>query len=108
MGGFRVAHLSDIHLGYKSGRRETPDHVNVRVQDGYTLLHAIVSDVIAEGVDAVVIAGDMFHSPRPDVRTICVAQDELRRFADANIPVCLSGSWSTRDDAISLALSTAS
>ena len=106
MGGFRVAHLSDIHLGYKSGRRETPDHVNVRVQDGYTLLHAIVSDVIAEGVDAVVIAGDMFHSPRPDMRTICVAQDELRRFADANIPVyLLAGNHEAVDSASEIASS---
>ena len=104
--GFRIAHLSDIHLGYKSGRRETPDHVNVRVQDGYTLLHAIVTDVIAEGVDAVVIAGDMFHSPRPDMRTICVAQDELRRFSDSNIPVyLLAGNHEAVDSASEIASS---
>lgn len=102
----RIAHLSDLHIGYKSGRRSNDRHVNIRVQDGYNLLSTIVSQVIESDVDLVVIAGDMFHTPKPSIMDICVVQDELRRFARASIPVyLLAGNHEAVDDVSEVASS---
>lgn len=95
----KIAHLSDIHLGYRGSKRTDPvDHVNLREKDGYQAFSAVVGDVIREGVDVCVIAGDLFHTPHPDVRTVLVAQKQLRRLAKAGVSVyCLAGNHDTSD-----------
>lgn len=85
---FTIAHLSDLHLGYSSGRKKIDENgFNVRENDGYVAYEKSVDQIIEEGVDAVLVAGDMFHSPRPKNHTIVVAQEGLRRLAEAGIKV---------------------
>jgi len=96
--GFKLGHLSDLHLGYKSTRRLTPDGINVREADGYRIFSQIIDQVIEREVDAVVVAGDIFHSPSPEVRAVVFAQEQFRRLADANILVyILAGNHDTND-----------
>lgn len=96
MARMKIAHLSDLHIGYGYGAAKS--RTTARVNDGYHALRRVVSEVISEEVDAVVIAGDIFHSPAPDVRSIVFVQNQLRRLSKARIPVySLAGNHDTND-----------
>jgi hypothetical protein len=83
---FVLAHLSDLHLGYHEGDKTTRQNINWREADGYSAFHAMVTDIIKDHeVDAVLIAGDVFHFSDPSNRAIMFAQTEIRRFADAGL-----------------------
>lgn len=93
----KIALFADSHLGYRAGRAEV-NGVNLREMDGYSALHEIVSQIIAESPDVVVHGGDLFHTPTPSIRSIVKAHDELRRLVNAGIPVFLtSGNHDTSD-----------
>lgn len=82
-----IAHISDVHLGYSSGKRITSNGTNLRVTDGYAAFTEAVDQMISEKVDVVIVAGDIFHQAHPDIRTIIETQGQLRRLADKGIPV---------------------
>lgn len=82
-----IGHISDVHLGYSSGKRINKEGINLRVIDGYTAWHQAVSQMIDEKLDVVIVSGDIFHMAHPDIRTIMEAQLGLRRLADAGILV---------------------
>lgn len=88
---FKLAHLSDMHAGYRAGRKLNAEGVNLREQDGYDAMHQTFTEIIAETVDAVVIAGDTLHIPHPHIREVMEVQKQLRRLADANIKVYMLG-----------------
>ena len=94
-----LAHLSDLHLGYRSGRRVNSHGVNWREQDGYVAFKRVVDEILADKtIDFVLIAGDVFHTPTPSVRTVYVAQKQIRRLADAGLPVyILTGNHDVSD-----------
>lgn len=88
MSKFTIAHLSDLHLGYSAGKKRIDENgYNVRENDGYVAYEKAVDKIIKEKVDMVLVAGDMFHSPRPKNHTIIIAQNGLRRLAAAGIKV---------------------
>lgn len=96
--GFRIAHLSDLHLGYRATRKVDENGVNVREMDGYTAFQELVDSVLAHDVDVVIVAGDIFHTPTPSVRSVLFAQEQFRRLADAGIRVyMLAGNHDTKD-----------
>lgn len=103
---FKIAHLSDLHAGYSAYRKVNAQGINLREADGYIALSAIITSVIEEQVDCVVIAGDTFHSPSPSIRTIIFVQNQLRRLWQAGIPVyALAGNHDTNDISIDIAAS---
>lgn len=82
----RLAHISDLHLGYKSGnKRDVDTGINLREQDGYNALEEIITQIIDNKVNAVVCTGDFFHIPTPSIYTIVEGQKQLRRLANAGI-----------------------
>lgn len=83
----RIAFGSDLHLGYSNGRKVNKQGINLRQADGFIAFQKEVTDIIKHEVDAFVIGGDIFHSPKPDINAIVFAQAQFRRFADAGIPV---------------------
>lgn len=85
----KIAHISDNHLGYSTKRRLNEDGVNLRENDGYVAFDQMVTDIIENKVDFVLGGGDIFHTPNPSVRTVLFAQEQLRRFYEAGIPVYL-------------------
>lgn len=102
----KIAHLSDLHLGYKSTRKTNAQGINLREADGYIAFSKVVTEVIEEGVTAVVVAGDIFHIPTPDVRAILFAQNQFRRFWEAGIAVyLLAGNHDTNDVKVDIAAS---
>lgn len=95
---YRLAHLSDLHLGYASGIRTNANDVNLREMDGYQTLSRVAKDVVEVGVDGLVIAGDIFHSYNPPLRAVVFVQNVLRKLADAGIDIyMIAGNHDTND-----------
>lgn len=94
----KIAHISDIHAGYASGRLLNSEQVNIREQDGYDALKEIVDDVISCEPDAAVFAGDTMHVHNPSIRAMIEVKAQLRRLADAGIACyLLAGNHDTND-----------
>jgi len=95
---FKIAHLSDIHAGYTATRKVNAQGINLREADGYIALKKMITDVIDHEVDAVVIPGDTFHTPSPNMRSVQFVQRQLWRLWQAGVPVyILSGNHDVDD-----------
>ena len=79
----RLAHLADPHLGVRQYHRQTPSGINQREADVARAFRLAVEGVIAAHPDAVVIAGDLFHSVRPTNAAIVFAFKQLQRLREA-------------------------
>lgn len=77
-------HCSDIHLGKtyvdSAGREE-------RYEDFFRVFTDIIRQAVAEAVDGVLIAGDLFHYPQILPRTLARTVDALKPLQQARIPV---------------------
>lgn len=60
-----IAHLADLHLGYRAYHRMAPAGVNQRERDVAEAAARAVEGVIEARPDLVVVAGDVFHTVRP-------------------------------------------
>lgn len=88
---FKLAHLSDLHLQYRSTTKTNDQGINIREVDGYLALAKCVSEIIEERCDAVLVAGDIFHGPNPSIRAIVFAQKQFRKLADHGVKVYMLG-----------------
>lgn len=94
----KIAHISDIHLGYNSGKLKTEDDINLREQDGYDALNDTIDDIIESNVDYVVCTGDFFHNPNPSIRTIHEGLSAIKKLSNHHIPFyCLAGNHDSSD-----------
>lgn len=73
-----LAHLADLHLGYRAYHRLAPGGLNARERDVAVAFSRALDQVIAQGVDLVLVAGDVFHTVRPSNTAIA---DAFRQFA---------------------------
>jgi len=97
----RFIHTADIHLGktYRISASEAE-----RYEDFFCMLGRIVADAIADQVDFVLIAGDLFHTGQILPRTFARTIDTLQPLKDADIPcIAVEGNhdWIHRRDSIS-------
>ncbi len=77
----RIAHAADLHIGYAAYQRIAAGGVNVRESDVGSTLTRLVDAMIAVAPDAVVIAGDVFHSARPSNHAIVLAFAQFSRLS---------------------------
>ena len=90
----RVIHTGDTHLGYRQYHR--PE----RREDFLAAFEQVVADAIADDVDAVVHAGDLFHDRRPELQDILGTLSVLRDLNDADVPfLAIVGNHETKRDA---------
>lgn len=75
----RLAHLSDLHLGYRQYQRLTPSGINQREADVARTFQRAVDQVIRLRPDLILIAGDVFHSARPSNAAILHAFRQFLR-----------------------------
>jgi exonuclease SbcD len=75
----RLAHLADLHLGFRQYHRLTARGHNQREADVALAFTRAVDGVIAERPDIVVVAGDLFHAVRPTNSAILHAVREFTR-----------------------------
>ena len=87
----KIAHLADVHLGFRQFQRLDASGVNQREADVAAAFRRAIDAVVARRPDAVLIAGDLFHSVRPTNRAIIEAFTGLRRLRAAlpDAPVAL-------------------
>jgi DNA repair exonuclease SbcCD nuclease subunit len=76
----RVIHTGDTHLGYQQY------HSPARRQDFLDAFERVVDDAVADDVDAVVHAGDLFHDRRPALPDLIGTISVLRRLRRADVP----------------------
>lgn len=94
---YKIALLTDAHLGYSSGRRYE-NGLNLRVLDGYRAWQTAVDQIIEAKPDLFLMGGDIFHQAHPSIMTIMEAQKGFRRIAAAGIPVyCIVGNHDATD-----------
>jgi DNA repair exonuclease SbcCD nuclease subunit len=79
----RIAHLADQHLGFRQYHRLTAAGINQREHDVANAFRLALDGVIAARPDAVLLAGDLFHSVRPSNAAIVFAYRELSRLREA-------------------------
>ena len=79
----RIAHLSDVHLGFRQFHRLTPHGINQREADVANAFRLAIDGVIAARPDAVLVAGDLFHSVRPTNAAIIFAFRQFQRLREA-------------------------
>lgn len=75
-----ISHISDLHLGYAQFGLEE------REEDVYQAFHEAIDISIKEGVRLVILAGDLFHNPRPCGKAIITLGNALKKLRDKQIP----------------------
>ena len=78
-----LAHLADIHLGYRQYYRQTAAGINQREADVANAFRKAISGVIDARADVVVIAGDLFHAVRPSNQAIVFCFRQFQRLREA-------------------------
>jgi DNA repair exonuclease SbcCD nuclease subunit len=81
----RLLHVADVHLGAPLGN--FGGYAARRRDDLEAAFRRTVDAALAERVHAVLLAGDLFDSHRPEPRVIELARRELARLREAKIPV---------------------
>lgn len=92
-------HCADLHLDSPLRGLSRYDGAPVDDIRGATrrAFAATVDEAVQRSVTAVLIAGDLFDGERDDFNTAVFLQQQLRRLADADIPVCIV--WGNHDAA---------
>jgi hypothetical protein len=87
----KLAHIADPHLGIRQYHRQTSTGINQREADVASAFRAAIDGVVAAKPDAVVVAGDLFHSVRPTNYAIVFAFQQFQRLREAlpNAPIVL-------------------
>ena len=75
----KLAHLADLHLGFRQFDRQTARGINQREWDVAEVFKRAVDDVLEQKPDLIVMAGDIFHSVRPTNAAILFFFRELHR-----------------------------
>ena len=76
-----VSHISDIHLGYAQF------NLQEREEDLYDVFEEAIDKSIHEHVEAIILAGDIFHNPKPNGAAIIKLARELKKLKEKSIPV---------------------
>lgn len=77
----RFLHIADVHLGNQQY------NLKERFNDFGRAFEDMVTLALDKGVDALVIAGDLFHKAAVEPLTLLQAEDGLQRLHDAGVPV---------------------
>ena len=78
-----LAHLADLHLGFRQYHRQTPAGLNQREADVAHAFRTAIDQIIAAKPDIVLVAGDLFHSVRPTNPAILFAFRQFQRLREA-------------------------
>jgi exonuclease SbcD len=90
----RLVHTGDTHLGY--GQYHLPE----RRADFQAAFEQVLEDAVAEDVDAVVHAGDLFHDRQPSLSDVLGAVSALEGLNAAGIPfLAVVGNHESKRDA---------
>lgn len=75
----KLAHLADLHLGFRQFDRMTGRGGNQREADVAEAFRRAVDDILEQKPDLILFAGDLFHSVRPTNPAILFLFQQLQR-----------------------------
>jgi len=75
-----ISHISDLHLGHAQFNLEE------REEDVYQIFQEAIDVSMKEGVRLVILAGDLFHNPRPCGKAIITLGNALKKLKEKQIP----------------------
>lgn len=75
----KLAHLADLHLGFRQFDRQTSRGGNQREADVAEAFRRAVDGLLEDRPDLIVLAGDVFHSVRPTNPAILFLFQQLQR-----------------------------
>ncbi len=75
----KLAHLADLHLGFRQYDRQTSRGGNQREADVAEAFRRAVDDLLEQRPDLILFAGDIFHSVRPTNPAILFLFQQLHR-----------------------------
>jgi len=75
----KLAHLADLHLGFRQFDRQTPKGANQREVDVAEVFRRAIDDLLEQKPELIVVAGDLFHSVRPTNAAILYCFRHLQR-----------------------------
>jgi DNA repair protein SbcD/Mre11 len=78
----RIAHLADLHLGYRAYHRVNARGANTREADVADAFRRAVARVVELRPELVLVAGDVFHTVRPSNTAIADAFRQFSLLAD--------------------------
>ena len=94
----KLAHLADLHLGFRQYERQTARGGNQREADVAEAFRRAVDDLVEQRPDLILLAGDVFHSVRPTNPAILFLFQQIQRLR-ADLPavpiVMLAGEHDT-------------
>jgi len=76
----KIVHLADLHLGYKAYNKLNERGLNIREADLFTAFKNALEKMEEINPDLILIAGDVFHKPRPSNFTILMTIRFLQQF----------------------------
>lgn len=76
-----ISHISDIHLGYSQF------NLQEREEDVYAVFEEAIDKSISEHAQLIILAGDIFHTPRPNGSAIIKLANQLKKLKEKSIPV---------------------
>jgi exonuclease SbcD len=76
-----ISHISDIHLGYSQF------NLQEREEDIYEVFEEAIDKSISEHAQLIILAGDIFHTPRPNGSSIIKLANQLKKLKEKSIPV---------------------
>lgn len=76
-----IAHISDSHLGYSQF------NIEEREEDVYQTFNEAIDISIKEGAGLVILAGDIFHTPRPNGKAVITLANALKKLKEKQIKV---------------------
>jgi exonuclease SbcD len=87
----KIAHLADLHLGYRAYHRMNARGGNMREADVADAFRQAVNRVVELRPDLVLVAGDVFHTVRPSNTAIADAFRQFSLLADRlpDVPVVM-------------------
>jgi DNA repair exonuclease SbcCD nuclease subunit len=77
-----IAHLADLHLGYRAYHRLAPGGINMRERDVARAFREAVDKLIQIKPALIVVAGDVFHAVRPSNSAIADAFRQFSRLSE--------------------------
>ncbi len=97
----RLLHSSDWHLEQPlSGLTDLTDELRAAARDAaYTAARQVVETALVEGVDALLLSGDIVDLDRSGPRAIVFLQDQFDRLASRGVKVFWAGGIVDRPDA---------
>ena len=76
----KIVHLADLHLGYRTYNKLSPEGLNVREKDIIKAFNEALENIAEINPDLILMAGDIFHKPRPSNSSILLTIKLLQKF----------------------------